>query len=95
MLVCVDHFTSWYEAAPLKTITANEVIEVYSKLIILRHGCSENILSDQGKQLISNVFQGLCDLFNIDNYRLVHIINKPMGKLRNFTSFLPILWLLY
>ena len=66
MLVCIDHFTSWVEAAPLKTITANEVIEVFFKLIISRHGCPEKILTDQGKQLIGNVFQGLCDLFNID-----------------------------
>ena len=41
ILVCVDHFTSWVETAPLKSITAKEVIEVFFKMFISRHGCPE------------------------------------------------------
>jgi len=88
MLVCIDHFTSWVEAAPLKTITANEVIDVFFKLIISRHGCPEKILTDQGKQLIGNVFQGLCDLFNIDKLQTSAYHQQANGKVEKFHKFL-------
>jgi hypothetical protein len=55
ILVCVDHFTSWVEAAPMKTMTAKEVVEVFFKIIISRHSCPVKILPDQGRQLIGNV----------------------------------------
>ena len=54
ILVCVDHYTSWVEAIPLKTITAKEVIEAFFKLIIARHGCPNKLLTDQGKQFVGN-----------------------------------------
>jgi predicted aspartyl protease len=88
VLVCIDHFTSWVEAAPMKTITAKEVIEVFFKLIISRHSCPETILTDQGRQLVGNVFQGLCDLFNIEKRQVSAWHQQANGKVEKFMKFL-------
>jgi hypothetical protein len=39
VLVCVDLFTSWVEAVPLKEITEKEVCAAFFKFIISRHRC--------------------------------------------------------
>jgi len=59
ILNCIDHFTSWAEAAPLKTITAEEVTKTFFDLIIARHGAPEKVLSDQGTQFTSNTFRAM------------------------------------
>ena len=38
ILNCVDLYTSWPEAAPMKTITKKEVLSTFFKLIIAKHG---------------------------------------------------------
>jgi len=60
ILVIIDHFTSWMEAAPLRGITAVEVINTFFNLIISRHGCPEIVISDKGSQFTSSLFQKLC-----------------------------------
>ena len=67
ILTCVDHFTSWVEAIPLLGITAEEVANAFFRLIILRHGCPEKLLSDQGTQFTSNIMADLCKTFNIQH----------------------------
>ena len=52
--ICVDLYTSWVEAAPLKVITAAEICQRFFRLIIARHGCPETLITDQGRQLVSN-----------------------------------------
>jgi transposase InsO family protein len=87
ILVCIDHFTSWVEAAPMKSITAQEVIEIFFKLIISRHGCPEIILTDQGRQLVGNVFQELCMLFNIEKRQTSSWHQQANGKAERFMKF--------
>ncbi len=87
ILVCVDHFTSWVEAAPLKTITAAEVISVFFKLIIARHGCPKQILTDQGKQFVGNAFKEVYKQFNIEKRILQPFTNSVTEKLKNSTNF--------
>ena len=60
ILVVVDHFTSWVEAAPLKGITAKEVIDTFFDLVISRHGCPESLLSDEGRQFVSELCVTVC-----------------------------------
>jgi hypothetical protein len=64
ILVIVDHFTSWVEAAPMRGITAVEVINTFFNLIISRHGCPEIVISDKGTQFTSSLFQQLCESSN-------------------------------
>jgi hypothetical protein len=56
VLVGIDYFTSCVEAAPMKTLTAEEVIRVFFQIIVSRHGCPERLISDSGVQFTSFLF---------------------------------------
>ena len=88
ILVCVDHFTSWVEAIPMKTITAREVIEKFVHIIISRHGCPEKLISDQGTQFTSSVFKDLCVKFNINKVETSAYHQQSNGKTEKFNKFL-------
>ena len=88
ILVCVDHFTSWVEAMPMKTITANEVIEKFVHIVISRHGCPEKLISDQGTQFTSSVFKQLCVKFNINKAETCAHHQQPNRKTEKFNKFL-------
>lgn len=48
-----DRFTKWTEIRPLRRATATDVLQHITKAIVLRHGCPEEVLSDNGTQLKS------------------------------------------
>lgn len=88
ILVCVDHFTSWVEAAPMKSITANEVIETFLRIIISRHGCPQKLITDEGRQFISKTFQNLCKEFNIEHIQTTAYHQQANGKTEKFMKFM-------
>jgi len=88
ILVCVDHFTSWPEAIPLKGISANEVALAFFKLIIARHGCPTHLITDRGSQLIGTVMDYVCKLFNIEQNPTTAHHQQANGKVEKFNDFL-------
>ena len=88
VLVCVDLFTSWVEALPLKFITANEVLQAFFKLIVSRHGCPDNVLSDEGSQFTSHLFKIMCKQFNIKPLNSTAYHQQCNGKVERFNRFL-------
>ena len=88
ILVVVDHFTSWVEATPLKGITAAEVIEKFFNLIIARHGCPENCISDAGRQFTSHLFNQLCQHFRMLPQVATPQHQRSNGKTEKFIQFL-------
>ena len=88
ILVCVDHFTSWVEAAPMKTVSAKEIAEVFFRIIISRHSCPEKVLTDQGRQLVGHVLTDLCRLFNIEKLETTAYHQQANGKAEKFIKFL-------
>ena len=61
-------FTNWVMAAPLKEMTADEVVRLFFHLVIKEHGCPEGVLSDNGTQFMSKAFTALTSSFNIQKY---------------------------
>ncbi|XP_029174985.1 uncharacterized protein LOC114943517 [Nylanderia fulva] len=53
--------------APLRKATAHAVTETNTKRVILRHGCPESILSDNGTQFTSQEFTERLVVFNIQH----------------------------
>ena len=88
ILVCIDHFTSWVEAAPLTLITAKEIIEKFFNLIISRHGCPKKLLTDQGTQFTSRAFNNLCKYYNIEKVESTAYHQQCNGKVEKFGKFL-------
>ena len=77
-------FTSWVEAAPLRTLEAQEVAHVIFKEIITRHGCPSQILTDRGTQFTAELFGALCMKLNIKHLK----ISALHGKCERFNRFL-------
>uniref|UniRef100_A0A3B4Z3E1 Gypsy retrotransposon integrase-like protein 1 n=1 Tax=Seriola lalandi dorsalis TaxID=1841481 RepID=A0A3B4Z3E1_SERLL len=60
LLVVVDYFTRWVELTPLRTATAQTVARFLKSEIFTRWGVPDYILSDRGRQFVSEVFRELC-----------------------------------
>lgn len=66
VLVFVDNFTKWVELVPTKDQTAITVVNAFYQHIICRHGCPQNLLSDNGPQFMSTLTMSLCSYFGIN-----------------------------
>jgi len=62
IFVLVDYFTKWVEAKATKTIEAKDVIQ-FLKDIFSRHGLPEVIITDNGRQFISDITKTMVDLY--------------------------------
>ena len=88
VLVCVDYFTNWIEAAPLKTLEAEETANLFFKLIITRHGCPSKILTDQGTQFTSKLLKNLCSRLKITKLQASSKHPQTNSKAERFMRFL-------
>ena len=59
ILVLVDSYSEWVELFPLRTQEATEVAAVLFREIISRYGAPRSILSDRGKNFMSNLVKDL------------------------------------
>ena len=88
VLVMVDLFTSWVEAAPLKTLEAQETVNAIFKEIIVRHGCPSQILTDRGTQFSANLFEEFCRKLKIKHPKISSLHPQTNGKCERFNRFL-------
>ena len=89
IVVAIDYFTKWPEAAPLRDCKAKTVAKFIFKDIICRHGCPKELRSDRGSSFKNQLIQALCDDFDIRHvpvlpYRpqsngLVERLNQTIG----------------
>jgi hypothetical protein len=66
LLVMIEHMNSLPEAVPLSHITMGKVVLAFMDTIICRYGPPEKILSDLGKQFISNLMAEVCTRIGIE-----------------------------
>ncbi|CAF1502254.1 unnamed protein product [Adineta steineri] len=65
LLVIVDYFTRWVEIFPMNLTTSSAIAEILINEVFSRYGLPKYILSDNGPQFISNIFNAFCQLFTI------------------------------
>ncbi len=65
LLVIVDYFTRWIEVFPMRVTTSIEIAEVLINQVFTRYGLPRYILSDNGPQFVSNLFDEFCRLMAI------------------------------
>lgn len=65
VLTIIDLGTRWTEFVYLKSIDSKNVIEVLKETWIKRHGPPKTILTDNGRQFISDSFEEFCNKNNI------------------------------
>ena len=69
VLVVCDLFTKWTEAFAIPNQEATTVVKVMVDEFICRFGTPLQIHSDQGSSFESQIFKGMCELFQIDKTR--------------------------
>ncbi|GFV96726.1 retrovirus-related Pol polyprotein from transposon 412 [Trichonephila clavipes] len=59
ILVITDHFTKWCELIPLRKASAQTIANAFFNNYIARYGAPISLISDNGPQFISDVFEHL------------------------------------
>lgn len=69
ILSCMDRFTRWPEAIPLKDQSAQTIAEAFTAGWIARFGIPARITTDQGRNFESNLFSELAKILGIEKTR--------------------------
>lgn len=56
LLVFQDYYSKWTEINPIRAATARTVSRLFKETILLRYGAPELLISDNGKQYVSDMF---------------------------------------
>lgn len=66
LVVFQDQFSKWIELEPIRSATAKAVSAQFNRVILLRYGAPEILITDNGTQFTSRLFQKLTDEWEID-----------------------------
>ena len=68
ILVAIDYFTKWVEAASYANVTRQVVARFTKKEIICCYGVPERIIADNGSNLNNKMMKELCRDFKIEHH---------------------------
>lgn len=68
ILVAIDYFTKWFEAASYANVTKQVVVKFIKNHIICRYGVPSRIITDNGTNLNNKMMRELCDDFKIEHH---------------------------
>ncbi|GFW60973.1 transposon Tf2-8 polyprotein [Trichonephila clavipes] len=71
ILVISDHFTKWCELIPLRKASAQAIANAFFDNYIARYGAPISLISDNGPQFISDVFEHLSHRLDIKHMQTV------------------------
>ncbi|GFU97411.1 transposon Tf2-11 polyprotein [Trichonephila clavipes] len=71
LLVITDHFTKWSELIPLRKASALAIANALFENYISRYGAPISLISDNGPQFISEVFQHLSHRLDVKHIKTV------------------------
>ena len=88
ILVTVDHLIGWPIAKAISDKEAMTVANAIFKKLILEHGTTEVLLSDNGKEFTNDTLAYVCQEFNIEQHFTSPYTSGSNGKMENFNKFL-------
>ncbi|GFX51195.1 retrovirus-related Pol polyprotein from transposon 17.6 [Trichonephila clavipes] len=80
ILVISDHFTKWCELIPLRKASAQAIANALFDNYIARNGAPISLISDNGPQFISDVFEQL-DSHRLDIKHMKTVTYRPQANL--------------
>lgn len=83
-LTAVDRFTRWPEVVPITDITAETVAKAFISCWVSRYGCPAEIVTDQGRQFQSALFQQLSKSIGFDHRRTTAYHPQCNGLVERF-----------
>ena len=87
LLNITDVLSSWPEAIPLKSVTAQETTRAF-QIFITRYACPNKIITDKGTSFMSNAFAKLCKQYNIEHIQSSAYHHQTIGKVERFHKFM-------
>jgi len=84
ILTCVDPYTKWAEAIPLRDKEAETVARVLVEQVLMRFGAPIAMLSDRGNQVDGGIMRAVCDLLDIDKMRTASYRPSTNGAVERF-----------
>ena len=84
MLTCVDQFTRWPEAIPIKDIRAETVADAFFGGWVACLGTPAKITTDRGAQFESRLWDTLCNQFGITRNRTTSYHPESNGMVERF-----------
>ena len=82
--MCVDHFSKWAEAIPLRNHTAPTVARALMVNVFARFGSPRQLLSDRGREFESELFSELMKWLEIDKLRTTAYQPSTNGAVERF-----------
>ena len=72
-LTIVDRFSRWFEALPLRDISAKSCPDAFALHFVARYGAPASLTADRGKQFTSGLWKDLakflgCEFINTTSY---------------------------
>ncbi|XP_070022013.1 uncharacterized protein [Nicotiana sylvestris] len=71
ILVAIDYFTKWVEAASYKAVTNKVVTDFVKDRIVYRSRVPEPIISDNAANLNSDLMKSMCETFKIKHKNFI------------------------
>ncbi|GFW27160.1 hypothetical protein TNCV_93861 [Trichonephila clavipes] len=84
LLVVMDYFTKWPEVYPIPDQEAPTVAEAVVQHWISRYGVPLQLHSDQGRNFVSAVLKGVCELLGIDKTKTTPLRPQSDGMVERF-----------
>ncbi|GFV18917.1 retrovirus-related Pol polyprotein from transposon 412 [Trichonephila clavipes] len=84
LLVVMDYFTKWPEVYPIPDQEAPTVAEAVVQHWISRYGVPLQLHSDQGRNFVSAVLKGACELLGIDKTKTTPLHPQSDGMVERF-----------
>ncbi|RDX90157.1 Retrovirus-related Pol polyprotein from transposon 17.6, partial [Mucuna pruriens] len=81
ILVAIDYFTKWVEAASYSSVTRSIVVQFIKKDIICRYGLPAHIITDNGTNLNNKMMTELCEQFRITHHNSTPYRPKMNGAI--------------
>ncbi|GFW52036.1 hypothetical protein TNCV_2819051 [Trichonephila clavipes] len=78
VLVITDHFSKWAEIIPLKKASARVIADNFFDNYISRFGAPKKLISDNGPQFISDIFENLSERLGIGHVKTV--VYRPQAN---------------
>ncbi|GFX21614.1 hypothetical protein TNCV_1400281 [Trichonephila clavipes] len=84
LLVVMDYFTKWPEVYPIPDQEAPTVAEAVVQHWISRYGVPLQLHSDQGRNFVSAVLKGVCELLGIEKTKTTPLHPQSDGMVERF-----------
>jgi hypothetical protein len=86
MLTIIDRYSRWIEAVPLATIRAIDISDKFYKVWVTRYGVPDRVISDQGSQFESFIYNDLLRRLGAQHVRTTAYHPQTNGKIERAHS---------